>query len=55
MLADAYYKNGYGYLRSSTAKTLSIANYPRAGIAHAMCVKKKHLDDLKAELILILK
>jgi hypothetical protein len=55
VLADAYYENGYGYLRSSTAKTLSMANYPSAGYAHAMCwrtniSKTGILDKLKKQL-----
>ena len=45
--ADAYYDNGYGYLRSSTAKTLSRANPPSAGYAHAMCWRKPLVKKLK--------
>jgi len=50
VVADAYYDNGYGYLRSSTAKTLSTANSPSAGYAHAMCWRKPIVRKLKEEL-----
>ena len=50
--ADAYYDNGCGYLRDSTAKTLSNEpNPPSAGYAHAMCWRKPLVKKLKKELI----
>ena len=53
--ADAYYDNGYGYLRSSTAKTLSRANPPSAGYAHAMCWRKPLVKKLKKKKLIPIK